>query len=66
MPAPTSGAQSRPRKHEDEEHEMYESQTFLDYEIAYRRERLMEAGTGHRARPGRRPWTTRPARRPQR
>lgn len=42
---------------------MYESQTFLDYEIAYRRERLLEAGRGHRTPRARRPWPTRPARR---
>lgn len=42
---------------------MNESGTFLDYEIAYRRERMIEAGAGHRARHARRPWATRPARR---
>lgn len=45
---------------------MHESMTFLDYELAYRRERLIEAGTGHKVRSGRRSWSTRPARRPQR
>lgn len=42
---------------------MYESGTFVDYEIAYRRERMMEAGRGHRATGSRRPWPTRPHRR---
>ena len=42
---------------------MFESGTFLDYEIAYRRERMLDAGGGHRARHTRRPWPTRPVRR---
>lgn len=46
---------------------MYESGTFLDYEIAYRRERMLDAaGHNHKARHVRRPWSTRPLGRHQR
>jgi hypothetical protein len=42
---------------------MYQTGIYRDYEIAYRRERLREAGTGHREQRGRRLWATRPVRR---
>lgn len=45
---------------------MYESTTYLDYELAYRRERMREAATGHREQKGGRAWPTRPRRRHQR
>ena len=56
----------RQGQEENEMNDMYEYPTFLQYEVAYRRERMMEAATGHKARRTRLPWAARPARRGQR